>query len=400
MSPLALQGLRVLEVGEGTGVAFCGKLFAGLGAEVTKIEAPAGDALRYAGPFPDGTPNPDVSAAYLNLNTAKQGVTLDLQSASGVGIFAHLAAEADVIIEGFAPGHLDSLGLGYERLSESNAGLVLVSITPFGQDGPYRDYLANELVVYAASGYMSLAGDPDREPHKAYGEQTAIHAGYQGALAAIAAITARDASGVGQWIDVAQAEAAAFLSGGGSPAAYILRGEIAKRSGARLNGQQAHSNYPSTFRPCADGGWIHAHGNFRYPQLMGEVMDPRLNDPEILKTPHGHADEIDAIMDEWLAQYDKWEVVRRAQAARLHFTEVMTPAEVLSDGAYVERDFWFTYHHPEAGDVMQPGPMVRMSATPWTNAPAPSLGEHNAAVLAHLGFSPDEILVLAEHRVI
>lgn len=400
MSTLALQGLRVLEVGGGVSAAFCGKLLAGLGAAVTKIEDLGGDALRFAGPFPGGDPNPNASAAYLNLNTAKQGITLDLGTVSGARIFEQLAADADVIIESYAPGYLDSIGLGYERLSASNRALVLVSITPFGQTGPYRDYVANELVVYAASGYMSLTGDPDRAPHKAYGEQTAIHAGYQAALAALAALTARDISGMGQQVDVAQAEAAAFLSGGGSPNAYITRGEIAGRSGARLNGQQPHSSYPSTFRPCGAGGWIHAHANVRYPELMGELMDPKLNDPEILKTPHGHADEIDEIMDGWLAQYDKWEVVRRTQAFRLHFTEVMTPAEVLSDGAYAERDYWFTHYLPDAGEVMQPGPMVRMAATPWINAPAPALGEHNAEVLAHLGFSAEEILVLAERRVI
>lgn len=397
----ALQGLRVLELADGVAGAFCGKLLAGLGAQVTKFEPPEGDALRFAGPFPGNAPNPNASGAYLHLNTAKRSVTLDLDTATGQAICARLAAEADLIVETYAPGYLDSIDLGYERLAAQHPELVMVSITPFGQSGPYRDYAANELVAYAASGYMSLTGDPDREPHKAYGEQTAIHAGYQAALAAIAAILARDVSGCGQRIDVSQTDAAAFLSGGGAPNAYITRGEIARRSGTRLNGGQAHSMYPSTLRPCKDG-WIHAHTNTRYPELMGEMMArPRLNDPEVLATPTGHADEIDAIMDEWLAQYDKWEVVRRAQAMRLHFTEVMTPAEVLADEAYRDRDFWFTYDHPEAGRIMQPGPVVRLGGTPWIDAPAPALGEHNIEVLSEaLGYSVEEVLLLTDRRVI
>ena len=401
MTASALSGLRVLELSDGIAGAFCGKMFAGLGAEVIKIEPPEGDPLRFAGPFPGKVPNLDASGSYLHFNTAKRSVTIDLATTTGQLIFAQLAAEADLIIETCAPGYLDSIDLSYERLAAEHPGMVMVSITPFGQNGPYRDYVANELVVYAASGYMSLTGDPDREPHKAYGEQTAIHAGYQAALAAIAAIVSRNASGSGQRIDVSQAEAASFLSGGGAPNAYLVRGEVARRSGTRLNGQQPHASYPSTLRPCKDG-WIHAHANVRYPELMGEMMErPELNTPEILATPAGHADEIDAIMDGWLAQYDKWEVVRRAQAQRLHFTEVMTPAEVLEDGAYRERDFWFTYEHPDAGLIMQPGPLVRLTGTPWVDSPAPTLGEHNSEILSgELGYSADEVLLLADRRVI
>jgi len=405
MTAGALAGLRIIELGPSIATAFCGKLLAGLGAEVIKVEPPEGDPLRFAGPFPGGPgaaaePRPNASGAFLQFNTGKQSLTLDMEVATGQDLLRRLIATADVVIESCAPGHLEARGLGHERLAEDHRGLVTVSVTPFGQTGPYRDYAANELIIYAASGYMSLAGDADREPHKAHGEQAALHTGYQAALAVMTALTARDTSGDGQWVDVAQADAAAFLSSG-APHGYIVRGTVAGRNGNRLTGQQAHSSYPSTLRPCKDG-WIHAHGNFRYPTLMGEVMGkPRLNEPDVLATPHGHADEIDALMDEWLAQYDKWEVVRIAQANRLHFTEVMTPAEVLADPAYAERDFWFAYDHPEAGHVKQPGPIVRLSATPWVDTPAPAMGQANRAIWGQeLGVPPDDLDRLTALRVI
>ena len=275
-----------------------------------------------------------------------------------------------------------------------------MSVTAFGQTGPYRDYQANELIVFAASGYMSLAGEPDRAPHKAWGEQVGLHGGYQAALAVMTALTARETTGEGQWVDVSLMDGAAFLSSG-APHGYITRGEVSGRSGNRLTGQRPQAQYPSTLRPCKDG-WIHAHGNARYPRLMGEVMEsPRLNDPDVLATPHGHADEIDAIMDAWLAQYDKWEAVRIAQANRLHFTEVMTPAEVLADPAYRERDFWFEYDHPEAGHVVQPGPVVRLSETPWVDTPAPSIGADNGTIWGvELGLPPEDLARLTALRVI
>ena len=401
MATSALQDFRVLDLSSGVAGGFCTKLLSGLGADVIKIEPLGGEALRDQGPFPHDQPDKNASGAYLQLNTAKRSVTLNLDTETGRKLLGELAARVDVIVESFAPGYLDGIGAGYADLSADHPELVMVSISPFGQDGPYRDYVANELVAYAASGYLSITGDPDREPHKAYGEQTGLHAGYQSALAAVAALVARDTVGSGQHVDVSHAEAAAFLVGGRPPNAYRESGTIARRNGTRLIGGQPTAMYPSTLRPCKDG-WVHVHTNVRYPELMGEMMeDPRLNDPDVLATPTGHADEIDEMVDEWLAQYDKWEVVRRAQAVRLHFTEVMTPAEVLNDEAYRERDFWFTYTHPTAGEITQPGPLVRLADTPWVDAPAPALGEHNAEVLCdELGYSSEELVALRERGII
>ena len=378
----ALSGIRVLELADGSAGGFCGKLFAGLGAEVIKSEPPEGDSLRHEGPFPGGRENLNASGAYLNINTGKRSVTIDIKTPEGQALIAKLAAKSDVVLESFEPGYLDSINLGYKALSANHPELIMVSVTPFGQTGPYAHYVANEMIVYAVSGYMSLAGDADREPHKAHGDQAGIHAGYQAALATMCALNARDTitGGKGQHVDVAQIEGAAFLTGG-PPHTYILRGEIAVRSGTRLLGGRATNAYPSTLRPCK-GGWIHAHSNTRYPEFMADLMGEELNAPHLLKEPHGNADEIDAIMDKWLAQYDKWEVVRLAQAKRLHFTEVMTPGEVLDDPAYEEREFWYRYELPGVGPIRQPGPVVRFAGTPWKNAPAPALGADNAEILA------------------
>lgn len=397
----ALGSFRVLDLSTGTAGGFCTKLLAGFGADVIKAEPPSGDTLRDRGPFPGDVPDRDASAAHLQMNTGKRSITLNLETATGQKILRGLAGRVDVIVESFAPGHLDARGVGYEALAAENPGLVLLSITPFGQTGPYRDYQGGELVAYAAGGYLSITGDPDREPHKAWGEQTAIHTGYQSALAISAALVARDASGQGQHIDVSHAEAAAFLVGGAPASAYRDHGTVAKRNGARLIGRPPTAPYPSTFRPSKDG-WVHVHSNFRYPEILGQVVgSERLNEPEVLARQQEHADEIDEVVDAWLAQYDKWEAVRIAQANRLHFTEVLTPAEVMEEPAYRERAFWFTYTHPTAGEVTQPGPLIRFAETPWVNVPAPALGEHTAEVLRdELGYTPEDLPGLREGGVI
>ena len=366
-----------------------------------KIESPSGDPLRHQGLFPNDAPDPDASAPFLHFNTGKRGVTLDIETATGQRLFSELAQTADVVIETFQPGYLDRLEIGYTALSASHPEIVMVSITPFGQEGPYSMYSANELVLYAMSGYMSVSGEPDREPHKAHGEQLATHAGYQAALACLVAVTNRDLRGNGQHVDVAQVEAGAFLCSSTSPNAFRPTQKAPRRNGARLMARAAEFQYPSTLRPCKDG-WVHVHANTRHPELLSELMDsPRLRDPEVLATPTGHADEIDAIMDEWLSHHDKYEVVRRAQSMHLHFTEVLTPQEVLDDEAHKVRDYWFTYEHPSAGTITQPGPLVRMSATPWVSSAAPALGEHNIDVFCdELGYGREELQKFKDDHIV
>jgi len=377
-----LAGVRVVELTGGPAISYCTKLLAGLGAEVIKVEAPAGDICRRAGPFPGDQPNPEASGLFLHLNTGKRGVTLDIEHhAAARALLLRLLADADVLVEGFAPGTLAALDLGFEQLTTEFPSLILTSITPFGQDGPYAHYQGSELVAYALSGYMMITGDPDREPLKAYSTQVEFQAGLQGALGTMVALTARESDGRGDWVDVSAMEAATFLLGG--PAQVCaLTDEIRVRNGTRLIGLVPRYFYPSTLRPCRDG-YVHAHTNLRHPDMMAVMMDqPRLASTELLEASAGHADEIDALMDDWLAGHDRQEAVRIAQELRVPFTEVFTPDEVLHDAHHAERGAFVRVEHPVAGTLMQPGPAVRFSATPWQIERAPLLGEHNAELFA------------------
>lgn len=360
-----------------TGVAgpYCGRLLAGLGAEVIKIEPPGGDITRMAGPFPDDVPHLERSGLFLHLNAGKRSVVprwAELPEGAG-GLFSN----ADVVLLSTRPPEVEEHGyVEYlDRMSLLFPRLVVVCVTPFGLTGPYAGYQGGELVTYALSGYMSLTGEPDREPIKSYGDLLQYQAGAHAALGAMAALRARERDGLGQGVDVSIMEAGTFLIGGVEQNAHFF-GTVAKRNGTRLMGFPPQHSYPSTIRPCADG-FVHAHSHARYPDLLGVMIPhPRLADPEVLRTLTGHADEIDAIMDEWLADKDRDTVVELAQSLRLPFTEVRLPGEVLREAHHRERGSFVEVQHPGMdGPLLQPGPPARFSRTPWEARPAPLLGE-------------------------
>ncbi len=404
MTEGALADLRVLDLSQGVSGGYCTRLLAGLGADVTKVEPPGrGDALRRMGPFLHDAPHAETGALHLHLNAGKRSVTLNPASASGRRLLRRLLPDTDVLVESLPPGRLAELALAYDELARVNPRLVLTSITPFGREGPYARYLGREIVVYALGGYMMLTGDPDREPLKAYGHQGEYQAGLQAAVGTLTALAARDgAFGRGQQVDVSATEAVAFLLGGPPQAYHFFRREW-RRNGARLVGFGPEYLYPSTIRPCRDG-YVHVHSNNRYPELLAALLDePRLCEPEVLASLMGHADEIDAATDRWLAARDKWQAVEEAQALRLPFTEVLDPGEVMDDrlGQHRARDSFPEIEHPAAGRLRQVGAPVRMSETPWRAAPAPLLGEQNEEVYCgRLGLSRADLVRLRRAAVV
>lgn len=378
--PGALHGVRVLELATGVPGPYCGKLLAGLGADVVKVEPVAGDSSRAAGPFPADKPNPNSSGLFLHLNTGKRSTTSESWPDPSVAPLGSLLEEADVLLISLRPAELAAAGMDLEDLQRRHPRLVITNVTSFGMTGPYADYLGGELIAYALGGYMMLTGSPGREPLKAYGELIQYQAGGQAALGTLAALFAREGSGLGQLVDVSAMEAASFLLGGVEQNAYFY-GEVARRNGTRLLGFAPEHSYPSTIRPCLDG-YVHCHSNNRFADLLGALIpDPRLSDPELLRTPTGHADEIDAAMDAWLADKTRVEIVTRAQELRLPFTEVMEPGEVMAEAHHKERGSFVKIDHPVAGTILQPGPPFRMSGTAWVTGPAPRLGGGESAPL-------------------
>ncbi len=257
-APGPLTGLRVLELADEKG-QFCGKLLGDLGADVVKIEPPGGERCRHVGPFLDDIPHPERSLSFWYYNTSKRGITLDLDTADGRALFRRLAATADVILETFRPGFLASLGLDYDTLRAENPGLILCSLTPFGQTGPWRDYLSTDLLHMAAGGEMASCGydeaDVPNAPPIAPGGGNAWHMGCHYAYMAImAALVYRTVSGQGQYIDASIHEACA-LTTESAIANYVYRGEMLLRQTGRHHAAGAIDPHPVPRQ-----GWDVCHG--------------------------------------------------------------------------------------------------------------------------------------------
>jgi crotonobetainyl-CoA:carnitine CoA-transferase CaiB-like acyl-CoA transferase len=239
----ALSDLKIVELAEMVAGPFCTKVMADLGAEVIKIESPKdGDPARQRGPFPHDQPHPERSALFLYLNTNKRGITLDVRKPEGIRLFRDLLKDADILVEAWKPGALAALGLGYEHLKALHPGLIVASVTPFGQTGPYKDYKAYDLNCYQFSvlGYetpFNQVTDPATQPPlKAAGEQANLLAGWTTATAIMCAVHWRHLTGEGQHLDMAETEAAANMIRPNYPFYYYERPDGPNR--ARLSKRQ------------------------------------------------------------------------------------------------------------------------------------------------------------------
>ena len=403
VSDSALSGVNVLDLSDGVSGGYCTKIMADLGAQVIKVEPPVtGDSARSAGPFLNTVPNIETSAPYLYLNAGKKSITLDLKCDAAKPIIRKLVKHTDILIENFKPGVMAELGLDYASLKQFNPGLIMVSISYFGQTGPYRGYEGSELIAYALSGYMYLTGDEDREPLKAGGSQSGYQAGLAAVMAIMAALTHRDFTAEGQYIDVSTIEALAGTFDG--VAVYSMlekRGFMPRRAGTRLINRDPHYAYPSVLLPCKDG-WVHAHYSPSFPEGLALLTgNPRLEEPEVLMAMMGHADEIDQMLIEWLKDHTREEIQTLAQELRIPFTMVQSIAEVLDDPQNEATGFFVELDHPVAGKLQYPSPAYHMPESPWQPTRAPLLGEHNRQVYCEiLGYSEKELTVLQKSGVI
>ena len=252
--PGPLSGLRVLELSDEKG-QFCGKLMGDLGADVIKIEPPGGQNTRSVGPFYKDIPHPERSLSFWHYNTSKRGITLNLESPEGRDLLLRLSASADIVLETFPPGYLPALGLGYKDLAAGNPGLIMCSLTPFGQTGPWRDYLTCDLAHLAAGGQMASSGydsdDVADAPPIAPGGGNAWHiGGHYAYMGIMAALLYRDASGEGQYIEASIHEACA-LTTEGAIAIYLSTGDVVQRHTGR---HASPDNSVKIQLPTQDGG--------------------------------------------------------------------------------------------------------------------------------------------------
>ncbi|HUY27771.1 MAG TPA: CoA transferase [Candidatus Binataceae bacterium] len=398
-----LDDLRVIEFAEMVSGPMCGKLFADMGAEVIKLEPPrTGDEARHHPPFPGDVPHPEKSGLFLYLNTGKKSVTLDVRQTAGAEILRRLIADADVLIENQRPGHLESLGFGYQALHALNPKLIVTSVTPFGQNGPYRDWKGTDLIEWAMSltGYNTptLVDDAEKEnPLRAPGHPAEMMGATTAAAATMLALRHRDLTGEGQWLDVpcwqstlntAKVEMAAYSYKG------VPFSRLRARSGAGLEPLACRNGFVYTL-------WtVDAH----FEALKELLGHPELIEGDLFKTMKGRADNDDVIrttIQAALLNYDMDDLVSRGQALGLPIGAVYTVAHAAEDehlkarGAFVEID------HPATGRLRYPGALVRLSATPAEFSRAPMLSEHTDEILGRrLGYKPLDLRALRTAGVI
>ncbi len=371
MSESALSDLKVVDLTTGVAGPFCSKMFADFGADVIKVEPPAGDETRSLGPFPGNRPDPESSGMFIYLNRNKRGVTLDIESERGRARAAGLFDGADVLLESFPAGYMDSLGFQYETLEARNSGLVHVSITPFGRTGPWRDYASTELVQHAASGQSYASGSPDREPLKQPGFESAYQAGVCAFLGAMTALANRDVTGRGQYVEVSELEASASM--------FTPQILVAMHSGK----VQERRSLPML--PCKDG---YVSLNVRHDATW-EYMWLFFDDPETAYDPRyatnadrerlGH--EIEAKLLPHLARYTMEELFHELAPLRILIGMTLDVPHLVNDPHLEERGFFTHARLPNGDEFQLPGAPFRMSRTPAvSDRPAPAKGQHNAEV--------------------
>lgn len=405
-----LSGYRVLDLADEKGL-MCGKLMGDMGADVIKIERPGGDPARCIGPFYHDEEDKEKSLFWFALNTSKRGITLDLDKSEGQEIFRRLARTADFVIETFPPGYMTSRGLGYPDLEKLNPGIIMVSITPFGQDGPYRDFKASDLVLWAtgAGPCMRSFGDADRPLFRiSQHPQTYFHAGTEAVVGAMVALNHRGRSGEGQHVDVSIQECMSFFPVGD----WDLNRRHRPRGLSMLPVKVRH------IWPCKDGYvmWRYTGGpnavrhSIPLVKWMAEegMADEWLKDFDWqnfshFNTPQEVIDRMEEQTIRFFMSHTKAEMMAGAIKHRIMLYPVAAANDIAESPQLAAREFWEEVEHPELGTTIRyPGRWANASETPPTiSRRAPRVGEHNQEVYGQeLGMSAESIAGLRQAGVI
>lgn len=383
-----LKGIRVLELARILAGPWIGQTLADLGAEVIKVESPAGDDTRAWGPpFVEGGGGEKLDAAYFHAcNRGKRSVVIDFTTEEGQEAVRRLAAQSDVLLENFKVGGLAKYGLDYESLKKINPRLIYCSVTGFGQDGPYAHRAGYDYIVQGMSGIMDLTGEPDREPQKIGVAFADIFTGLYGVIAVQAALAQRGRTGEGQQIDMALLDCMTGVLAN-QALNFLVSGKAPRRLG------NAHPNIaPYQVLPTSDGHLIVAVGNDRqFVKLCDLLGRPDLAADERYRNNAGRVQHRDRLTAELAAETAKFE--RDALLAKLEATGVPggpinTVADVFADPQIVHRQMRVETPHTGAATGTSPGvrtPVRFSGASLALERGVPRLGEHTAEVLAEIG---------------
>ncbi|MFO7963880.1 MAG: CoA transferase [Desulfobacterales bacterium] len=416
-----LKGYRVLDLTNEIG-HLCGKILGDLGADVIKIEPPGGDAGRNNGPFYHDIPHPEKSLYWFYTNLNKRGITLNLETDTGRDLFLQLAASADIVVESFKPGYMESLHLAYPVLEKQNPGIILTSITPFGQSGPYADYRVTDLVGVAMGGMARLYGYMDSPPLRFSVPQFYFNGSLQGVLGTMVALYHREMTGEGQHVDVSCQQAVVLTLMMAAEIWDILK---VNYRGIGPFGMSVRPTPPGPaimrwVWPCKDG----------YVYLMvggGSALGVRISTENLttwansegyclLLKDHDWAvdntatvtqEEINAMEEqfaEFLLTKTKKELFDYAVTHDIMLVPVTNAADLIASPQLKARDFWREVEHPELGEKLTyPGWPIR-----WTDLPpydpqrrSPLIGEHNAPIYEEeLKLTREEMIILKNRGII
>ena len=407
MTESALGPFRILDLSSYIDGPYCAKMLADYGADVIKIEPTVtGDVSRQIGPFLNDDPHVEKSLLYFYLNCNKRGISLNLETDDGRKIFLDLVKTADALIESFPPGYLNSLGLGYKELEKCNPGLVVASITPFGQTGPYSDYAGNDLIYYAMSGMMYASGAYDREPLKHGHPQSHYMGGMIAAYTISAALFARSWSWEGQYIDLSLQECMAAHHHEGATR-YAYTGTIERRAPKIGSGSTKGIGFEGIV-PAKDGfiGPTTQRGRpavsfVEYADLLGraDIVDPKFETRELRNK---NASALDNVLLPILKSWNKLDYFNTMMSQGFVAGVVQTPEDLIRCVQLQARNFYTEVSHPIIGEIKIPGEMFRLPECPWEfRLPAPMLGEHNSDIYGReLGLTKMQLDSFKELQVI
>jgi crotonobetainyl-CoA:carnitine CoA-transferase CaiB-like acyl-CoA transferase len=398
-----LNGARALDLTDETGFV-CGKVLGDLGVDVVKVERPGGDASRLIPPFHKDIPGVERSLYWKAFNTGKRGITLDIEKPQGAEVFRDLVSRVDFVIESFEPGYLEQIGLGYEALRAMNPKVVLVSITPFGQTGPYSHYKGSELIAVAMSGVLNNTGDPDRPPVKESLDSGLFHAGVAGATGAVMAYYHSLISSEGQHVDVSVQEVAASRLTS-SILAWDLERVTLVRDGHKSQMGPTSSEW---FWACKDGHlfWHMLGGAFGAPanKALSDWMDEYLEDNPLREVQDWMKfDKAGITQEQWdrfaaairpfFLRFTKDEVREQSLKRGTNATVANDPHDLLESEQLRGRGYWTHLDDPVLGDLEFPKYFFQSRDTEnFSREAAPQLGEDNEDIyLNELGLTTEKI---------
>lgn len=410
-----LSSLRALDLTNERGF-LCGKILGDLGVDVIKIEKPGGDSSRQIGPFYHDQPDPEKSLYWFAYNNNKRGITLNLEASEGQALFKRLVKTADFVIESFDPDYLDKLGLDYDSLTKINPGIILVSITPFGQTGIYKNYQASDIICMAMGGLSYLTGSENGTPLRISFPQSFLLASAHAAAAAMIAHYYRQKTGEGQHIDVSTQACLAGILANAMPL-WELNHTILKRHGPFMVGRGTKLNIRLLWQ-CKDGyvsffvmgGKFGVRDNQQIAKwIADEGMAPDFyrkidwSSLDMARQTQEEQDRIDNVIADYFIKHTMAEIYAMAHKDGVMITPLSSCKDITENSQLRARNYWVKVKHPELKETISyPGASVKIPQMPYNiEHRAPLIGEHNDNIYrVELGLSSDEMHMLKQIMVI